>query len=177
MTGVTGVTGVTGGRRPTRAVPLATAATAGVLALALGAMRWLHAVVSVRGPSMEPEICDGDRLLARRCGIGQLRPGQIVIFSEPGLPQRRQPAWLTGAGRRLWVIKRVAAIPGDPVPDAVRPAVGGASVVPPRAIVVLGDGPQSRDSRQWGFVAARHIFGVGVRRLPQGDCPEDGPER
>jgi signal peptidase I len=140
------------------------AATAAGIGLAAGATRWRYSVVTVHGPSMEPELADGDRLLACRCGIRRLRTGQLVIFREPGL-RRRRPAWLTGAGRDLWVVKRVAAIPGDPVPDAVRPAAVGTGVVPRGAVVVLGDAPSSRDSRQWGFITASQVLGVARRRL------------
>ena len=140
------------------------AAALAVTAGALGAVRWQYSVVTVRGPSMEPDLTDGDRLLTRRCGIRRLQRGQLVIFREPGL-KRRRPAWLTGAGQDLWVIKRVVAVPGDPVPDSVRAVAGGARVVPRRAVVVLGDGPVSRDSRHWGFIPASHILGVGTRCL------------
>jgi signal peptidase I len=97
-------------------------------------------------------------------GARGLRTGQLVVFAEPGLPHRGRPAWLTGAGQARWVIKRVAAGPGDQVPGAIRAAVGGATVVPPRAILVLGDGPDSRDSRQWGFISSRHILGTARPR-------------
>jgi signal peptidase I len=135
-------------------------------AVALGALRWRYSVVTVRGPSMEPALADGDRLLACRRSLHRLSRGQLVIFTEPGLADRRRPAWLTGAAQHNWVVKRVAAIPGDPVPEAVRAAVGGLVLVPRGAVVVLGDAPdRSRDSRAWGFIPARHILGVGTRRL------------
>ena len=147
----------------TRAVQAAFGVLAG-LAVASGVLRWRYCVVTVRGPSMEPDLTDGDRLLARRCGPGRLRCGELVVFSEPGIPGRRA-ARLTRAAAQGWVIKRVAALPGDPVPASCRPAVGGAAVVPPGAIVVLGTAPISRDSPHWGFVPARRIFGTGQRRL------------
>lgn len=134
------------------------------LALSLAAVRWRYSVVTVRGPSMEPELSDGDTLLARRCGIRRVRRGQLVIFREPGLPGSRRPVWLTGAGQDRWVVKRVAAIPGDAVPDNVRPVVGGAVVVPSRRLVVLGNALSSADSRHWGFIPASHILGVGRER-------------
>jgi signal peptidase I len=135
------------------------------LVLLLGqAVRWLFCVVTVRGPSMEPALSDGDRLIARRCGIARLRRGDLVIFREPGR-NRPRPAWLTGAGADVWVIKRVAAVAGDPVPDCVRPAVGAATIVPPWTIVVLGDAAESRDSREWGFIPASHVLGIGTRTL------------
>ena len=135
-----------------------------VSAAAVGAMRWRYCLVTIHGPSMEPDLTDGDRLLVRRCGIRGLRRGRLVIFSEPGLARRR-PVWLMGAAQNVWVIKRVAALPGDLVPCAVRSAAGGQAVVPAGAIVVLGRTPSSRDSRHWGFIPASHIFGVCQRRL------------
>jgi signal peptidase I len=142
-------------------------------AAAVGVLRWLFAVVTVHGPSMEPALADGDRLLVRRCGAGRLRRSQLVIFREPGL-KRRRPVWLTGAGQDVWVIKRVAAVAGDPVPASVRAAAGGECVVPRHAVVVLGDGPVSRDSRDWGFVPASHILGVGARRIAAGPAASGG---
>jgi signal peptidase I len=150
--------------RPAARLTIATAVTAVAAATALAAARWLYSVVTVHGPSMLPALADGDRLLARRCGAGRLQPGQLVIFREPGLPGLR-PVWLTGAGQGRWVIKRVAAVPGDQVPDSVRPATGGALTVPRGCVVVLGDGPESQDSRHWGFIPASHVLGVGVRPL------------
>jgi signal peptidase I len=147
-------------------------AVAGVLAavavaLAAGAVRWRYAVVTVRGPSMEPDLTDGDRVLVRRCGLRHLRRGQLVIFREPEPGQRTRPAWLTGAAtKNTWVIKRVAALPGDPVPESVRAATGDADVVPPRSLVVLGSPSFSRDSRHWGLIPAREVLGVGTTRMP-----------
>ncbi|MHB1874322.1 MAG: S26 family signal peptidase [Streptosporangiaceae bacterium] len=147
------------------AVALAAVGSAGLLGLTVGFLRWRYSVVTVTGPSMEPELHDGDRLLVRRCGLGALRRDQLVIFSEPGVPGSGRPIWRTRADRWSWVIKRVAAVPGDRVPDCVRAAAGRAQVVPAGAVVVLGTGPGSRDSRQWGFVTSRHVFGVGVRSV------------
>ncbi len=153
------------GEPRTGAMIRSAAVTLAALTTAAALLRWRYAVVTVYGPSMEPDLADGDRLLCRRCGLRQLRRGQLVIFREPDLGERRRPAWLTGAARDKWIVKRVAALPGDPVPNAVREAVGGTDTVPPRAVVVLGDGPRSSDSRQWGFIPARNVLGAGCRRL------------
>ncbi len=145
---------------------LVAGAAAGTIAVLVSALRWWYAVVTVHGPSMSPTLADGDRLLARRCGAGALRTGSLVIFLEPGLPRAEsRPAWLTSAARNLWVVKRVAAIAGEQVPDSVKPVVNGTTVVPKRTIVVLGDNPLSRDSRQWGFIPASLVLGKAVRRL------------
>lgn len=145
-------------------IPAVTVVAAAAAIAAVGTLRWRYAVVTVHGSSMEPELADGDHLLARRCRFHRLRRGQLVLFREPGLPGRHRPAWLTWASRERWVVKRVAAIPGDPVPDSVRSAVEGAEFVPPRMIVVLGDAVvRSQDSRHWGFIPASAILGVGRR--------------
>jgi signal peptidase I len=71
------------------------------------------------------------------------------------------------AGRR-WNVKRVAALPGDSVPVEVAEAAGvdaRGDLVPPGALVVLGDNARSVDSRQRGFFAADLLLGVVVRRL------------
>lgn len=51
------------------------------------------------------------------------------------------------------------------MPESVRPAAGGAQVVPPGMLVLLGDGTRSGDSRQWGFIPADQPLGVVIRRL------------
>jgi signal peptidase I len=133
----------------------------------LAAFRWRYSIVTVRGQSMEPALRDGDRVLVRRCGVGKLRTGQLVVFREPdpdGLRLRRLPASLTGANQENWIIKRVAAVPGEPVPQVASEAIGHTLVVPPRSIVVLGDAYASCDSRLWGLVPASNILGTGTRR-------------
>lgn len=65
---------------------------------AVGA-RWLRRV-EVRGPSMQPSLEEGDRLL---CGPPfRLRPGDVVVVEEPG-----------PVGRLA--VKRIAAVTGGKV--------------------------------------------------------------
>jgi signal peptidase I len=133
----------------------------------LAAFRWRYSIVTVRGQRMEPALLDGDRVLVQRCGVGKLRTGQLVVFREPdpdGLLLRRLPVRLTGANQENWIIKRVAAVPGEPVPQVASKAVGHTLVVPPRSIVVLGDAYASCDSRLWGLIPASDILGTGTRR-------------
>lgn len=149
-----------------RRTPTGVLAAVAAMALALAAVRWRYSVVTVRGASMAPDLVDGDRVLVRRCGLRGLRHGQLVIFREPKPGQRTRPAWLTGAAaKNTWVIKRVAALPGDPVPESVRSATGDTDVVPPQCLVVLGSPSFSRDSRHWGFIPARQVLGVGITRM------------
>lgn len=126
-------------------------------------------VVTVSGTSMTPAFRPGDRVLVlRRWRAGRLRPGMVVVIEgrRDGAGWDRPPLSGRRVDGRLWAIKRVAAVPGDEVPDPVRAAVGGRERVPPRSVVVLGDAPQSADSRQWGFCPVDRVLGVVARRLP-----------
>ncbi|MFF7992121.1 S26 family signal peptidase [Kitasatospora xanthocidica] len=130
----------------------------------VGLLRAVLSVVVVAGPSMSPALRPGQRVLVLRRGPARLRAGRIVVVSPDGLgasrtgPARRQPDRL--------VVKRLAALPGDPVPPPVRPLVAG-GMVPGGHVVLLGDNPEfSTDSRMWGAVPARSVVGVvldGVR--------------
>jgi signal peptidase I len=143
---------------------LAAGCTAAAVVAALLLMRGSFVVVQVTGTSMCPALMPGDRVLVRRGARHELRAGLIVVF---GQPRDECTVWDTDtpAARNRWMIKRVAAVHGDMVPDAARAAVGHAAVVPPGMLVVLGDNVGSADSRTWGFLPAADVLGVAVRRL------------
>jgi signal peptidase I len=179
-----------------------TALTAAVLAWML---RRRLAVVTVSGPSMQPAYASGDRVLVRRAGLSQLRPGAVVVVEQPGAGGRwttPPPRW--PASSREWMIKRVAALPGDTWPAEDQPAMrlppgatGPASpVVPAGSFAVLGDNPAgSYDSRVFGYCPASRLLGVVTRTLRTGRrgtgggaaaaghrpagrvCPRAGPAR
>lgn len=118
--------------------------------------------VTVEGASMEPALVAGDRLLARRLSGRGLRPGQIVILEKPAYPGgwHWSSARVPGLADGHWMIKRVAAVAGDPVPAEL--ASGG--LVPAGSIVVLGDNRDaSIDSRELGFIPVTRVLGVAVR--------------
>jgi len=117
-------------------------------------------VLEIGGSSMEPTFASGARLLAVR-GLG-LRRGRVVVLAHR---DRERPP-----GSSAYLVKRVAAVPGDPVPPAVR-AVAGADVVPPGHCVVLGDNADSVDSRVWGFVPRTDVVGRVVRVLSPAGLP------
>ena len=124
-------------------------------------LRRRYAVVTVEGTSMQPTLHEGDRVLVRKTGIGQLRRGQVVVASDPGR---------TGRPQRRWLIKRVVAVPGDLRPAAWLPATAdpGERLVPRKKFVVLGDNrPVSYDSRQIGYFCADRLLGIAVRRIGQ----------
>jgi signal peptidase I len=144
-------------------VPLAS------VTVAARALRRRIAVVTVCGPSMQPALKPGDRVLIRRASFGQLRAGQVVVIEKPRRDQAvpsRLPRW--PPARRGWMIKRVAALPGEPPPAAVTNAVARIAepVVPAGKLVVLGDNPaRSLDSRHFGYIPAERVLGVVIRPL------------
>ena len=151
------------------------AVTALVLALAaiVWAVRRRLAVVTVAGESMWPTYRTGDRVLVRRAGLSELRPGQVVVIEQPAIGG----AWITPVPRwpgssRKWMIKRVAALPGDTLPDlalppsAPLPGLAAGGVVPQGSLIVLGDNTaRSFDSRQFGYCPADRLLGIVLRPL------------
>src|ERR1700722_18942118 len=151
---------------------LVVAAVIAVAAAGVYGLRRQIAVVSVIGQSMQPTLAPGDRVLVRRAGIGKIRAGQVIVIEKPG----DDGAWGTGprggpAGQREWMIKRVAAIPGDPRPDSMpvagaRAGAGAGQVVPVGKLVVLGDNlARGLDSRQIGYIPADRVLGIVLRSM------------
>jgi signal peptidase I len=157
--------------------------TTGLAVAVLGVLlvRRRLAVVEVAGPSMEPALSSGDRVLVRRAGMGRLRSGMVVVVERPwpnGGWAEAPPGW--PPGRREWLIKRVAALPGDHRPAGV-PFPGSGpddGIVPPGMFVVLGDNAAwSHDSRVIGCVPAERLLGVMVRTLTVGQPGLTAPPR
>lgn len=123
------------------------------------------AVVSVRGESMAPTLNPGDRVLLLR--TKRLRRGRIVVLEPIGADLQWGTRPLPPPARGEWLVKRVAALPGDLVPDAVarRLSLPEGARVPAGQVVVLGDGAISRDSRSFGFVPADRILGLAIHSL------------
>ncbi|MGC4795879.1 S26 family signal peptidase [Micromonospora saelicesensis] len=128
--------------------------------------------VTVYGASMEPTYRGGDRVLVRRGSMPAT--GHVVVVEYPTLdgtwplPPLRDGASASEVGRRRWLIKRVAAVPGDPVPRDRVPALAEERV-PPGMVVLLGDNPDSSfDSRRIGYFAGERILGavLNARRSP-----------
>ena len=96
--------------------------TVGVLVAAIGAAaalgwirrRWVVAVVD--GQSMTPTFGPNDRVMVWRTRQ-TLRPGQVIVLERP----HWRGGWRTGplvvgARDRSWLIKRVSAVEGQPMP-------------------------------------------------------------
>jgi signal peptidase I len=126
--------------------------------LALGAgVAWIRGrrlVVTVDGRSMLPTFADGQRLVVRRCGLADVRRGDVVVLAPP--PET--------AVAGVWNVKRVGALPGDPVPPGVAGCAPG-DRVPPGSLAVFGDNVDSADSRQRGLFPGDGLVGVVVRPL------------
>ena len=115
-------------------------------------------VVTVRGTSMVPTFQPGDRVLARRARLASVRVGDVVIV---GVGEA------SAESGNSWIIKRAAAVPGDPVPRDRFAALAHVpeSAVPNGKLVVQGDSSRSSDSRQHGYYDGDQLAGVVVRKL------------
>ncbi len=133
-------------------------------------LRRRFAIVEVLGASMEPTLKQGDRVVIRRFTQARrsrgLRVGDIVVLREAP-PGCVAPSARIGP-RPRWVIKRVVAVPGEPVPtwfDGVLAKDVGRPV-PTDQMVVIGDNPhRSVDSRALGYIPIANVSGVMIRRL------------
>jgi len=126
--------------------------------VAVFAVRRRFVLATVEGYSMTPTLRPGDRLLVRRTSLSRLTAGDLVVVEPDERMAAPGPRRSTG-----YVVKRLAAIPGDPVPEQVPSANGR---VPPGRMAILGDNPgASRDSRDYGLVAQDRLVGVVVRAL------------
>jgi signal peptidase I len=154
---------------------IAAVAAVAVVGATLAAV-WLRrrfAVIDVDGPSMEPALHAGDRVLVRRVPLGRVRAGDVVVVEDPmGPPPAARSGAAAYAGRGLaarpWVIKRAVALPGDPLPASVGPVVAApaGSPVPNGRLVLLGDNrDRSADSRVHGYYRGDQLLGVVIRPM------------
>lgn len=135
---------------------------------------FIYQPVKVEGTSMMPALVDQERIFINkfvyRFGIGQVERGDTVVFWFPGDPSKSY-------------IKRVIGLPGDTVavdqgtvlvngkalqedyvPVEYRDRLSSArQVIPEDHFFVLGDHrSSSNDSRSWGPLHRRHIYGKAV---------------
>jgi signal peptidase I len=136
---------------------------AALVTAGLVAVRARLLLVTVRGHSMVPTLVDRQRLLVRRTRRAPRR-GEVVVFTlrRPGPSRPRDPGCL---------VKRVVAVPGDPLPPWVPVQRPDLRSVPEGFVVVAGDNPRSLDSRRLGLIDRRDILGVvpNSRRSTAGD--------
>ncbi|MET7331981.1 S26 family signal peptidase [Nonomuraea sp. NPDC005650] len=130
----------------------------GSLLVATAVLTRRYAVVHVSGLSMTPTLYDGDRVLVRRTPLKRVVPGMIVVIPMPSPRLAGDPPWL---------VKRVAAVPGDSAPRDRFPALPAEhETVPPGRLVLLSDNGAARlDSRRMGYFNGEALLGVVVRKL------------
>ena len=136
-----------------KTVALGIGIAAAVAGGAFAVLRGRFVAVTVQGESMAPTLRTGQRILVRRTRT--VHRGQIVVLANPSESVR------AGASPP-WLVKRAAAVPGDPVPDGV-PETGP---VPMGKLVLIGDNTEpGYDSRRVGYFDATTLLGVMIRRL------------
>jgi signal peptidase I len=142
--------------------------------LAVLVILFLYQPVKVEGTSMMPALVDQERIFINefvyRLGIGDIQSGDLVVFWFPGDPTKSY-------------IKRVIGVPGDSVEvDEGVVVVNGHRIEEPYVLeqyrdhqsmpqfkvladeyFVLGDHrSSSNDSRSWGAVPRKYIYGKAV---------------
>lgn len=135
---------------------------------------FIYQPVKVEGTSMMPALTDQERIFINkftyRFGLGDVERGDMVVFFYPLDTSKSY-------------IKRIVGVPGDTVEiDAGHVVVNGQELredyvpeqyrdhqsysprqVPPNSYFVLGDHrSSSNDSRSWGFVDRKFIYGKAV---------------
>ncbi|MEV1243619.1 S26 family signal peptidase [Nonomuraea sp. NPDC049750] len=156
-------------------------ALVGVAVVVLVIVLWLrrrYVVVTVHGESMLPTYRPGERLVVRRTSPRSLRTGQVVVLAGVAKGSRAGAARGPRAGAvggspvddpgTGWIVKRVAAVPGDPIPRDTVPALRTApgTHVPAGHLVVLGDNAdRSYDSRRSGYLTTDRLLGVVLRKV------------
>jgi signal peptidase I len=147
---------------------------AGMLgSVAVVILRRKYLVVTVLGQSMTPAYRPYDRVLVRRVSFRRCRTGDVVVARRPGRgPDWRGPDATSFDGQR-WIVKRVVALPGDPLPVHMTNDTSRRTV-PAGMTVLWGDNPTaSFDSREFGMYPVSGVVGMVLRRLPAGRIDPD----
>ncbi|MER6564248.1 S26 family signal peptidase [Streptomyces sp. NPDC001027] len=145
---------------------------AALLAAALTLARGRLVAVTVRGYSMSPTLMPGDRILLLR-GRRRVATGRVAVVVAPHpehgwrTPTDAAPASYDASQSREasdgWYVKRVVAVAGEPVPHWAGRCPG--THVPPGMLVLLGEQPGSRDSKQLGYCPEDKLIGTVLFRL------------
>ncbi|MEU9314643.1 S26 family signal peptidase [Streptomyces sp. NPDC048295] len=137
-----------------------------VLAAALSLARRRLLAVTVRGYSMSPALMPGDRLLVLR-GTRRVATGRVAVVVAP----HPEHGWHGPEDTTpdSWYVKRVVAVAGEPVPHWAVRCPG--THVPPGMLVLLGERPGSRDSKQCGYCPEDKVIGAVLLRLRAAAAP------
>ncbi len=135
---------------------------------------FVYQPVKVEGTSMLPSLADQERIFVNkfvhRLGISPIRRGDLVVFWAPGEPNKSYIKRVIGLPGDVVAIERgVVLINGKPLrEDYVPRQFRDTQDMPPRLVepdtyFVLGDHRNSSsDSRNWGLVPRRNIYGKAV---------------
>ncbi|MGB9605015.1 MAG: signal peptidase I [Bryobacteraceae bacterium] len=135
---------------------------------------FVYQPVKVEGTSMLPALADQERIFVNkfvyRLGLSPIRRGDLVVFRFPGDPKKSYIKRVIGLPGEVVAIERgVVLINGKPLEeDYVPRQFRDFQDMPPLRIgpetyFVLGDHRNSSsDSRNWGLVPRRNIYGKAV---------------
>ena len=137
-------------------------------------IQFVYRPVKVEGTSMMPSLEDQDRIFINKFiyqfGMGEIGRGDTVVFSYPGDPSKSYIKRVIGLpGDRVAIDEGAVSVNGNRLEERYVPAAFRDSqsvnetVVPSDCYYVLGDHrSSSNDSRAWGPVHRRHIYGKAV---------------
>ncbi len=135
---------------------------------------FIYQPVKVEGTSMMPALADQERIFINkftyRFGLGEVQRGDLVVFWFAGDPEKSYIKRVIGLpGDRVAIREGTVYVNGTPlredyVPAQYRDRQSRPPVeVPPDHYYVLGDHRNSsNDSRSWGPVHRRQIYGKAV---------------
>ena len=141
-------------------------------------------ILCVRGVSMEPSLADGQLIVASKLAYGIVNPLSATVLVGWHRPERGDVVVFARDGE--YVVKRCVGTAGDaielcadasgqatikvagvayPVLEETGELFAGIDSVPCGMIVAIGDNTaNSSDSRSWGFLAQKSVFGKVIMR-------------
>jgi len=135
---------------------------------------FIYQPVKVEGTSMMPTLTDQERIFINKFtyhyGLGSVSRGDMVVFWYPLDTSKSYIKRIIGVpGDLIKIAAGQVYVNGSPltenyVPDEYRDRVSwGPERVPPDRYFVLGDHrSSSNDSRAWGYVDRKYIYGKAV---------------
>lgn len=142
--------------------------------LAVVVILFIYQPVKVEGTSMMPALVDQERIFINkftyRFGFGEIERGDLVVFWFPGDPNKSYIKRVIGLpGERVEIRRGAVYVNGvrlqeEYVPEEYRDGQSRRPIeIPPDHYYVMGDHrSSSNDSRSWGPVHRRQIYGKAV---------------
>jgi|SRR5271165_4922688 len=142
--------------------------------IAIIVILFLYQPVKVEGTSMMPALTDQERIFINkfvyRFHIGEISQGDKIVFWYPNDPSKSYIKRVIGTpGDRVEVDRGAVIVNGkalheEYVPDEYRDQTSMSLItIPADQYFVLGDHrSSSNDSRSWGMVPRRYIYGKAV---------------